>query len=44
MVEKYIELLCRYEPEQVYTFLKSNDNYRLEEALEVSWSTLVAYD
>ena len=36
VVEKYIELLCRYEPEQVYTFLKSNDNYRLEEALDVS--------
>lgn len=36
VVERYIELLCRYEPEQVYMFLKSSDNYRLEEALEVS--------
>ena len=35
VVERYIELLCRFEPEQAYTFLKSNDNYRLEEALEV---------
>lgn len=39
VVERYIELLCRFEPEQVYTFLKSSDNYRLEEALEVSLST-----
>lgn len=36
VVERYIELLCRYEPEQVYLFLKSSDNYSLEEALEVS--------
>ena len=36
VVERYIELLCRHEPEQVYNFLKSSDNYRLEEALEVS--------
>ena len=35
VVERYIELLCRYEPVQVYMFLKSSDNYRLEEALEV---------
>ncbi len=35
MVERYLELLCRYQPEAVYTFLKANDNYRLEEALEV---------
>ena len=41
VVERYIELLCRYEPLKVYTFLKSNDNYRLEEALEVSSSPQV---
>lgn len=35
VVERYIELLCRYKPEEVYMFLKSSDNYRLEEALEV---------
>ncbi len=35
VVERYLELLCRYQPEAVYTFLKANDNYRLEEALEV---------
>ena len=38
VVERFIELLCRYDPSKVYTFLKSNDNYRLEEALEVSSS------
>ena len=36
VVERYIELLCRYTPEAVYNFLKSNDSYRLEEALDVS--------
>lgn len=41
VVERYIELLCRYDPEQVYMFLKSSDNYRLEEALEVRKSNAV---
>ena len=41
VVERYIELLCRYQPEAVYNFLKINDNYRLEEALEVSTSNLI---
>ena len=36
VVERYIELLCRYQPEGVYNFVRSNDNYRLEEALDVS--------
>lgn len=36
VVERYIELLCRYQPQAVYNFLKLNDNYRLEEALDVS--------
>lgn len=35
VVERYIELLCRYQPQAVYNFLKLNDNYRLEEALDV---------
>ena len=34
-MERYIELLCRFQPEAVYNFLKINDNYRLEEALDV---------
>ena len=41
VVERYIELLCRYQPEAVYNFLKINNNYRLEEALEVSTSNLM---
>ncbi len=40
VVERYLELLCRYQPEAVYTFLKANDNYRLEEALEVGHMTM----
>lgn len=36
VVERYIELLCRYQPEAVYNFLRANDNYRVEEALDVS--------
>ena len=35
-MERYIELLCLYRPEAVYNFLRTNDNYRLEEALDVS--------
>jgi hypothetical protein len=35
VVERYIELLCRYQPQDVYGFLHSNDNYRVEEALDV---------
>ena len=41
VVERYIELLCRYQPEAVYMFLKVNDNYRVEEALEVSGIVIV---
>ena len=37
VVERYIELLCRYQPEGAYNFVRSNDNYRLEEALDVSY-------
>lgn len=35
VVERYIELLCRYQPQDVYGFLQINDNYRVEEALDV---------
>ena len=35
VVERYIDLLCRYQPQEVYGFLHSNDNYRVEEALDV---------
>ena len=41
MVERYIELLCRYQPEGVYNFLRSNDNYRIEEAQDVSIAKVV---
>jgi hypothetical protein len=35
VVEKYIDLLCQYQPEYVYNFLRTNDSYRLEEALDI---------
>ncbi|XP_065093057.1 vacuolar protein sorting-associated protein 8 homolog [Ochlerotatus camptorhynchus] len=31
--EKYLELLCHYQPEEVIEFLKSNDSYRLDFAV-----------
>ena len=36
VVERYIALLCLYQPETVNSFLRANDNYRVEEALDVS--------
>ncbi|XP_062535146.1 vacuolar protein sorting-associated protein 8 homolog [Armigeres subalbatus] len=33
--EKYLELLCQYQPEDVIEFLKSNDSYRLDFAVGV---------
>lgn len=32
--EKYLELLCQYQPEEVIEFLKSNDSYRLDFAVK----------
>ena len=40
VVERYIELLCRYQPEGVYNFLRANDTYRLEEAQDVSVTSI----
>ncbi|KXJ71558.1 hypothetical protein RP20_CCG020280 [Aedes albopictus] len=31
--ERYLELLCQYQPEEVIEFLKSNDSYRLDFAV-----------
>ncbi|XP_052234778.1 vacuolar protein sorting-associated protein 8 homolog isoform X2 [Dreissena polymorpha] len=33
--ELYIDLLCRYRPADVYTFIKVNDGYRLEQTLDI---------
>lgn len=33
--EKYIELMCQYNPEQVYSYIRSTEGYRLEETLEI---------
>uniref|UniRef100_A0AAG5CXF6 RING-type domain-containing protein n=1 Tax=Anopheles atroparvus TaxID=41427 RepID=A0AAG5CXF6_ANOAO len=32
-LERYLELLCQYQPEEVTEFLKSNDSYRLDNAV-----------
>ncbi|XP_052893448.1 vacuolar protein sorting-associated protein 8 homolog isoform X2 [Anopheles moucheti] len=32
-LERYLELLCQYRPEEVIDFLKSNDSYRLDNAV-----------
>lgn len=42
VAEKFIELLCEYKPRKVYGFLKKNENYRLEEALDVSVYTFIS--
>ena len=33
--ENYLDLLCQYNPEQVYDFLRLNDSYRLDQALDI---------
>ncbi|XP_064465584.1 vacuolar protein sorting-associated protein 8 homolog [Ornithodoros turicata] len=33
--EKYVELMCRFDPPSVLKFLLSSDGYRLEETLEI---------
>lgn len=33
--ERFIELMCVYEPENVLRYLRSNDTYRLEQALAI---------
>lgn len=33
--EKYIELMCRYQPDLVHSYLRNTENYRLEETLAV---------
>ncbi|XP_065176622.1 vacuolar protein sorting-associated protein 8 homolog [Sycon ciliatum] len=33
--EQYIELMCKYDPTLVYSYLRSNENYRLEETLMI---------
>ena len=33
--ERFIELMCRYDPEDVYLYLRGTDNYRLEQTLAI---------
>ena len=37
--EKYIELMCKYQPDLVHSYLRNTENYRLEETLAV-WTVL----
>ena len=42
--EKYIELMCKFEPKRVHTYLRGSENYRLEQTLAVSntvWRVLM---
>ena len=36
VVELYVDLMCQFRPQDVYNFIKMNEGYRLEEALQVS--------
>ena len=36
IMERYIALLGKYRPADVYNFIKSNEGYRLEQTLTVS--------
>lgn len=33
--QTYIELMCQYDPDNVYIFISSSDGYRLQDTLEV---------
>lgn len=33
--EKYIELMCKYQPDLVHSYLRNTENYRLEETLAI---------
>ncbi|XP_044183572.1 vacuolar protein sorting-associated protein 8 homolog isoform X3 [Acropora millepora] len=33
--EKYIELMCKYQPDLVHSYLRNSENYRLEETLAI---------
>ena len=33
--EQFIELMCRYDPDDVFGYLKGTDNYRLEQSLAI---------
>ena len=37
--EKYIELMCKYQPDLVHSYLRNTENYRLEETLAVCISS-----
>lgn len=36
VLELYVDLLCEYRPQDVCSFIKMNEGYRLEETLQVS--------
>lgn len=41
IVEFYVDLMCRFRPQDVCNFIKMNDGYRLEETLKVCLSSLI---
>ena len=40
--EKYIGLMCNFNPQLVYPFLKSVDSYRVEQMMEVKQSKFMS--
>ena len=36
IVELFIDLMCRFRPNEVHNYIKMNEGYRLEQTLEVS--------
>lgn len=40
IVESYVDLMCRFRPQDVCNFIKMNEGYRLEETLEVGLKSL----
>ena len=36
IVELFIDLMCRFRPNEVHNYIKMNEGYRLEQTLEAS--------
>jgi hypothetical protein len=36
LVERYIELMCEFSPQNVYPYITSSEGYRLENAIKVN--------
>ena len=41
--ERFIDLMCNYNPSGVYNFIKTTEGYRLEQTLVVSFNNMHAF-